>query len=290
MTMHYRNVSVGDVDVAYREAGPDGAPVILLLHGFPTAGHMFRDLMPSLSKHYRLIAPDLAGFGKTRAPPRGAFEYSFDNLADVVAGFVEVLGLDRYALYIFDYGAPIGLRLAMKYPARVTAIVTQNGNAYEEGLSDQWGPWQTYWRDPTESNRAACRSSLTGDAIRSQYLHGAIAENVSPDGHTLDVHYMEREGAEEIQLDLILSYRTNVALYPRFQRYFRDHRPPLLAVWGRHDQAFLPAGAEAFRRDNPDAEVRLLDTGHFALETHHAEISALMLQFLQRHVIGPAGV
>lgn len=288
MTMHYRNLTVGDVSVAYREAGLLDAPVILLLHGFPTAGHMFRDLMPALSRKFRVIAPDLPGFGKTCVPPRGVFDYSFDNLADVVAGFVEALELDRYALYIFDYGAPVGLRLAMRHPERVTAIVTQNGNAYDEGLSDQWGPWQTYWRDPTEANREACRGSLTGEAIRSQYLYGTPADRVSPDGHTLDIHYMEREGAEEIQLDLILSYRTNVALYPLFQRYFRDHCPPVLAVWGRHDQAFLPAGAEAYRRDNPDAEVHLLDTGHFALETHHAEIAALMLAFLARHRIGSA--
>ena len=288
MTMHCRNLTVGDANVAYREAGLLHAPVILLLHGFPTAGHMFRDLMPALSRKFRVIAPDLPGFGKTCVPPRGVFDYSFDNLADVVARFVEALGLDRYALYIFDYGAPVGLRLAMKHPERVTAIVTQNGNAYDEGLSDQWGPWQTYWRDPTEANREACRGSLTGEAIRLQYLYGTPAGRVSPDGHTLDIHYMEREDAEEIQLDLILSYRTNVALYPQFQRYFRDHCPPVLAVWGRHDQAFLPAGAEAYRRDNPDAEVHLLDTGHFALETHHAEIATLMLAFLRRHRIGSA--
>lgn len=288
MAMLYRNLRVGDVDVAYREAGSQDAPVILLLHGFPTAGHMFRDLIPALASRYRVIAPDLPGFGKTSVPPRGAFEYGFDNLANVIAGFVEALGLDRYALYIFDYGAPIGLRLAMKHPERVTAIVSQNGNAYEEGLSDQWGPWQTYWRDPTDANREACRGSLSGDAIRSQYLYGTPPERVSPDGHTLDVHYMEREGAEEIQLDLILSYRTNVALYPEFQRYFRDYHPPILAVWGRHDKAFLPAGAEAHRRDNPAAEVYLLDTGHFALETHHVEIAALMLEFLARTWLDPS--
>jgi pimeloyl-ACP methyl ester carboxylesterase len=284
MTMLYRTLKVGDVDVFYREAGSEDAPVLLLLHGFPTAGHMFRDLIPHLSSKYRVIAPDMPGFGNTVAPQRGDFEYSFDHLATVVDGFVDALGLARFALYIFDYGAPVGLRLAMKHPKRIAAIITQNGNAYEDGLSDDWGPWQAYWRDPTPENRERCRASLSPEAIRSQYLHGAPADSVSPDGHTLDVHYMDRDGAREIQLDLILSYRTNVALYPAFQRYFRDHRPPLLAAWGRHDLAFLPAGAEAYRRELPDAQIHLLDTGHFALESHHRAIADLMLDFLPRHL------
>lgn len=284
MTTAYRRLQVGTVDIFYREAGAADAPVILLLHGFPTSGHMFRDLMPALADRYRVIAPDLPGFGNTLAPPRGTFDYSFDTLAETIASFVDALGLTRYILYIFDYGAPVGLRLAMRYPKRVAAIVTQNGNAYIEGLSGEWGPWQTYWRDPTPDHRDACRVSLGAAAMRSQYLHGAPPERVGPDGYTLDLHYMEREGAREIQLDLILSYCTNVALYPQFQAYLRERLPPVLAVWGKHDRAFLPAGAEAYRRDVPDAEVHLLDTGHFALETHHAKIAGIMREFLTRRL------
>ncbi len=284
MTILYRRQQVASVDMAYREAGPADAPVILLLHGFPSAGHMFRELMPALADRYRLIAPDLPGFGNSVAPPRGRFDYSFDALAETAGGFVEALGLERYVLYIFDYGAPVGLRLALRHPERVAAIVSQNGNAYEEGLSAEWGPWQAYWRDPTPANRDACRASLQPDAMLSQYLHGAPPERVGPDSYTLDRHYMERDGACDIQLDLILSYRTNIALYPVFQAYLREHRPPLLAVWGRHDLAFVPAGAECFRRDVPDAEVHLLDAGHFALESHHAEVAGLMRDFLARRV------
>jgi len=279
---HFRTVQVGEANVFYREAGPVDAPVILLLHGFPTSGHMFRDLMPLLADRYRVIAPDLPGFGNTVTPPRGAFEYSFDNLAKVIEAFVEVIGLHRYALYIFDYGAPTGLRLAMAHPERVTAIISQNGNAYIEGLSKEWGPWQTYWREPTEAHREATRGSLSDEAIAFQYLHGAPEGLVAPDGYTLDTFYMHRPGAQDIQLDLILSYRTNVALYPEFQAYFRAHKPPLLAVWGKNDPFFIPPGAEAYRRDNPDAEVHFLDTGHFALETHHQEIAALIRDFLGR--------
>jgi len=282
-TVRYSTQKVQDVDVFYREAGPVGAPVVLLLHGFPTASHMFRDLIPELSERYHVIAPDLPGFGQTKAPPRGTFDYSFDALANVIGDFVDALGLTRYALYIFDYGAPVGLRVAMRHPERVSAIVSQNGNAYVEGFSDQWGPWQTYWRDPNGLNRDACRASLTPDTIRNwQYRTGADPSRLSPDGYELDIAYMARPGAADIQLDLILDYRSNVALYPAFQSYLREHRPPLLAVWGRHDPAFLPAGAMAYRRDIPDAEIHLLDAGHFALETHHHEIAELMQDFLGR--------
>jgi len=267
--------------VFYREAGRTDAPVILLLHGFPTAGHMFRELIPLLARDYRVIAPDLPGFGQTRAPPRGSFDYSFDNLARVIDGFTEALQLDRYALYVFDYGAPTGFRLAMAHPERVTAIVSQNGNAYLEGLSDAWGPWQTYWREPTPAHREACRDSLSPATIRDwQYLLGSDPQRVSPDGYTLDVAYMARPGADEIQLDLVLDYRSNVAKYPEFQAYFREHQPPFLAAWGKHDPAFIPAGAQAYRRDLPNAEIHLLDTGHFALETHAQEIGQLMHAFL----------
>ena len=281
MAIRYGFQTVGDVEVFYREAGPTNAPVILLLHGFPTASHMFRDLIPQLSDRYRLIAPDLPGFGQTKAPPRGTFDYTFDHLADVIEGFTEALSLDRYALYIFDYGAPVGLRLALRHPERVSAIVSQNGNAYLDGFSDEWGPWQAYWREPSAANREACRASLAPAVIRDwQYGTGADPSLLAPDGYELDIAYMARPGAEEIQLDLILDYRSNVALYPDFQAYFRNHRPPLLATWGRHDPAFIPAGAEAYRRDLPDAEIHLLDTGHFALETHAGEIATLMRRFL----------
>lgn len=279
----YKSRQVGDVNVFYREAGPVDAPVILLLHGFPTASHMFRDLIPRLADRYRLIAPDLPGFGQTKAPPRGTFDYSFDRLADVIEGFTEALSLNRYALYIFDYGAPVGLRLATRHPERVSAIISQNGNAYVDGFSDQWGPWEAYWRDASDANREACRPSLSPDTIRNwQYGTGADPELLSPDGYELDIAYMARPGAEEIQLDLIHDYRNNVALYPDFQSYFREHRPPLLATWGRYDPAFIPPGAEAYKRDLPDAEVHLLDAGHFALETHADEIAALIRDFLGR--------
>jgi pimeloyl-ACP methyl ester carboxylesterase len=283
MSVTYHAMTVGKVEMFYRQAGPVDAPVILLLHGFPTAGHMFRDLIPQLAARYRVIAPDLPGFGNTKAPARGEFDYTFENLARVIDEFMEALKLDRYALYVFDYGAPTGFRIALKRPEKVTAIISQNGNAYLEGLSDAWGPWQTYWREPTAEHREACRESLAPATIRDwQYLHGADPSRVSPDGYTLDIAYMARLGAEEIQLDLILDYRSNVALYPSFQGYFREKQPPFLAAWGKNDPAFLPAGANAYRRDLPKAEVHLLDTGHFALETHANEIGNLILEFLER--------
>jgi pimeloyl-ACP methyl ester carboxylesterase len=281
MSVRYGTKAVGDVEVFYREAGPADAPVIVLLHGFPTAGHMFRDLIPLLAGHYRVIAPDLPGFGNTKVPPRGKFDYTFDNLARVIDGFLEAMRLDRYALYIFDYGAPTGLRIALAHPERVTAIISQNGNAYLEGLSDAWGAWQAYWREPTPEHREACRISLAPETIREwQYFNGADRSRVSPDGYTLDIAYMARPGAEEIQLDLVLDYRSNVALYPRFQEYFRKYQPPLVAAWGKNDAHFIPPGALAYKRDLPKAEIHFLDTGHFALETHAEEIGALTLDFL----------
>lgn len=275
-------VAVNDVEIFYREAGPKDGPVVLLLHGFPTAGHMFRDLIPALATNYHVIVPDLPGFGNTKAPPRGIYDYTFDNLAKTVEGFTEKLGLKYYALYVFDYGAPIGYRLALTHPERITAIITQNGNAYLEGFSDAWKVWQNYWKHPTLENREACRESLSPKVIREiQYLYGADPQRVSPDGYTLDIAYMARPGAEEIQLDLILDYRTNPALYPAFQKYFREYKPPTLAVWGKNDPHFLPAGAEAYRRDNPDTKVVLYDTGHFALETHATEIGEEIRLFLK---------
>jgi pimeloyl-ACP methyl ester carboxylesterase len=282
--IEYHSQIVAGTEVFYRVAGPADAPVLLLLHGFPTSSHMFRDLIPALAGQYRVIAPDLPGFGNTKAPPRGVFAYTFNNLAAIIDGFTEALHLHRYALYIFDYGAPVGLRLAMAHPERVTAIISQNGNAYIEGLSDAWTPWRTYWAEPTQANREACRASLDPEAIRTgQYLHGADPARVSPDGYSLDNAYMARPGADEIQLDLILDYAGNLALYPAFHSYFRAHTPPLLAIWGRNDPHFLPAGALAYRRDLPQAEIVLLDTGHFALETHAAEIGDAVKRFLAAH-------
>lgn len=283
MKTQYKFQTVGEVEIFYREAGPANAPVLLLLHGFPSASHMFRDLFHLLGDRYRLIAPDLPGFGQTNAPERGNFTYSFDALANVIEGFTEALSLEQYALYIFDYGAPTGLRLAMRHPERVTAIITQNGNAYIDGFSDQWGPWENYWRDPSEANREACRPSLAPETIREwQYGTGVTPHALSPDGYELDIAYMARPGAEEIQLDLIGDYKSNVELYPEFQAYFREHQPPLLAVWGKHDPAFIPAGAQAYARDLPNAEIHLLDAGHFALETHAAEIANHIDDFLTR--------
>jgi pimeloyl-ACP methyl ester carboxylesterase len=284
--VHYRTIETGGHRVFYREAGQPGDPAVLLLHGFPTSSHMFRDLIPLLADRYRVVAPDLPGFGNTVSPPRGQFEYSFDNLARVIGEFVEAVGLARFALYVFDYGAPTGFRLALKHPDRVKSIISQNGNAYEEGLSDGWDPIRAYWQDASHANREALRRFLKPETTVWQYTHGVPdASIVSPDGYSLDNFYLGRPGAPDIQLDLFGDYKNNVALYPTFQQYLRTHRPPLLAIWGRNDPFFLPAGAEAYKRDVPDAEVRFLDTGHFALETHAAEVGAAMRDFLARVVV-----
>lgn len=279
----YRTVEVDDVKIFCREAGAPDAPALLLLHGFPSASHMFRNLIPLLADRFHLVAPDLPGFGQSDMPPREDFKYTFDNLAKVIERFTEVIGLVRFAIYIFDYGAPVGLRIAAKHPERITAIVSQNGNAYEEGLSEGWNPIQAYWREPTQANRDALRSFLAPETTLFQYTHGvADLSLVSPDGRSLDDHYLARPGAHEAQLDLLLDYASNVALYPEFHAYFRNHQPPFLAVWGKNDPFFLPAGAEAFKRDIPGAELRFFDTGHFALETHCAEIAAVIRDFLDR--------
>jgi pimeloyl-ACP methyl ester carboxylesterase len=277
----YRTVEVDGFKVFYREAGAVSAPKLLLLHGFPTSSHMFRDLMPLLSGGIHVVAPDLPGFGKSDMPPRGSFLYTFDHIADVIDRFTEVIGFDKFAMYVFDYGAPTGFRLAVKHPERVSAIISQNGNAYEEGLSEGWNPIQAYWRDASESNRNALRDFLKPEATYWQYTHGVPDKSlVSPDGYSLDNFYLARPGADEVQLDLFGDYKSNVALYPTFQNYFRTHKPRFLAIWGRNDPFFLPPGAEAFRRDIPQATVRFLDTGHFALETHAAEIGAAIRGFL----------
>jgi pimeloyl-ACP methyl ester carboxylesterase len=276
-------VEADGIKIFYREAGDAAAPVVLLLHGFPTSSFMFRELIPRLADEYRVLAPDLPGFGFTEVPATRNYTYSFEALARTIESFTEALGLNRYAIYIFDYGAPTGLRLAMRHPERVTAIISQNGNAYEEGLGDAWGPIRKYWSEPTEANRDVLRQNvLTFDTTRWQYTHGvADPETVAPEGYTLDIALMERPGNKEIQLDLFLDYASNVELYPKFQEYFRNSKPPLLAIWGKNDPFFIPAGAEAFRKDNPKAQVRFLDTGHFALETDAVEIADAIREFLE---------
>jgi pimeloyl-ACP methyl ester carboxylesterase len=282
-TIKYRKANVDGLKIFYREAGRTDGPTLLLLHGFPTSSHMFRDLIPLLADRYHVVAPDLPGFGQSDMPSRDAFPYTFAKLAEVIGRFTEVVDLKRFASYIFDYGAPVGLRIAIKHPDRITAIISQNGNAYEEGLSDGWNPIRTYWREPTMSNRDALRSFLSPETTLYQYTHGVSDPSVvSPDGYSLDDFYMARPGAQEAQLDLLLDYASNVALYPKFQAYFRDRQPPLLAAWGRNDPFFLPAGAEAFRRDIPSADVRFFDAGHFALETHCVEIAGAIREFLAR--------
>jgi pimeloyl-ACP methyl ester carboxylesterase len=276
----YRTAKLDGVKIFYREAGRPGAPKLLLLHGFPSAGHMFRDLIPLLADRFHIVAPDLPGFGNSELPGRGL---TFDKLADAIDRLTETIGFDRYAIYVFDYGAPTGFRLAVQHPERITAIISQNGNAYEEGLSEGWNPIRAYWQDPSPANREALRAFLKPESTYWQYTHGvADATKVSPDGYSLDNFYMARPGAEEVQLDLFGDYKSNVALYPAFQKYFRTAKPPLLAAWGRNDPFFLPPGAEAFKRDIPDAVVRFFDTGHFALETHAAEIAAEIRSFLPR--------
>jgi len=279
----YRTASVDGLKVFYREAGDANAPAVLLLHGFPTSSHMYRELIPELADQYHIVAPDLPGFGYSDAPARTAFTYTFDHLADVIDRFTEVTGLEHYAIYVFDYGAPVGFRLALRHPERITAVISQNGNAYLEGLSDGWNPIEAYWKNPSAENRAALRAFLKPESTQWQYTHGVQQpERLSPDAWTLDSALLARAGNDEIQLDLFGDYQSNVALYPKFQEYFRTRRPPLLAVWGRNDPFFLPAGAQGFRRDNPEAEIHLLDAGHFALESHASEIAAIIRDFLAR--------
>ena len=277
----YRTADVDGLSVFYREAGAADAPTLLLLHGYPSSSHMFRDLIPLLADEFHLVAPDLPGFGKSEMPDPAEFDYTFDHLADVIDRFTEVLGLDRFAVYVFDYGAPVGFRIAARHPDRITAIITQNGNAYEDGLSDGWSPVQAYWKDPSPANREAVRTMVQPETTIWQYTHGVPdVTMVSPDGYGLDNYYLARPGADEIQLDLLLNYASNVALYPAWQEYFRTSRPPLLAVWGSNDPFFIPPGAEAFKRDIPDADIRFVPTGHFALETHVDEIASAIIDFL----------
>src|SRR5215469_11334536 len=277
----FRKADVEGFNIFYREAGRSNAPALLLLHGFPTASHMFRDLVPRLADRFHVIAPDLPGFGQSDMPDRSAFTYTFDNIARVIDRFTEVVRLDRFAIYVFDYGAPTGFRLATWHPERIVAIISQNGNAYAEGLSDGWEPIRAYWQDPSQTNRHALRAFLAPETTVWQYTYGVPdATTVSPDGYSLDNFYLARPGADEVQLDLFADYKSNVALYPAFQEYFRAHKPRFLAVWGRNDPFFLPAGAEAFKRDMPNAVVHFFETGHFALETHAAEIATAIRDFL----------
>jgi pimeloyl-ACP methyl ester carboxylesterase len=284
-TIQYRKVSVDGFNVFYRRAGDADAPALLLLHGFPTSSHMFRELIPALSDRFHVVAPDLPGFGQSDMPPRDKFTYTFAKLAEVIERFTEVIGLVRFAIYVFDYGAPTGFRMAVRHPERITAIISQNGNAYEEGLSEGWNPIRAYWQDASEKNRTALRAFLAPETTIWQYTHGVSdTSRVSPDGYSLDNHYLMRPGADDVQLDLFGDYKSNVAMYPEFQAYFRKHKPPLLAAWGKNDPFFLPPGAEAFKRDIPGAQVRFFDTGHFALETHGEEIAEAIREFLPRAV------
>ena len=282
----YRSADLGEVQMFYREGGSISSPALLLLHGFPTSSHMFRDLIPQLADKFRVIAPDLPGFGYTKAPARGAYAYTFGNLYKAIRAFVDAIGLQRFAMLVFDYGAPVGFRLAAAYPNRVSAIITQNGNAYAEGLQENTlVPMRAYWEHPTAANRDALRAFLSIEATRFQYTHGVPEDKlelVSPDAIAHDQAILDRD--PELQLDLFGDYKTNIALYPRWQEYLRTAKPPVLAVWGNGDPFFGPAGAHAFRRDVPDAEIHLFETGHFALETDGLEIATLMKDFLNRKV------
>ena len=279
----YHFVETDGIKIFYRESGEPSAPVLLLLHGFPTSSHMFRELIPRLATRYRIIAPDFPGFGFTEVPPERHYLYTFDNIAKTINSFVETLKLNRYAIYVFDYGAPVGFRLALAHPERITAIISQNGNVYEEGLGDSWDPIRRYWKDPSAQNREALREFLGLKATRWQYVHGVDDPmKVAPESYTLDAALLQRPGNADIQLDLLLNYAENLKLYPTFQAYLRKHQPPLLAIWGKNDPFFIPPGAEAYRRDLPNAEVEFLDTGHFALETHVDEIAAAIDKLLRR--------
>jgi len=280
LTSHHR-VEADGIQVFYREAGPADAPVILLLHGFPTSSFQYRELIPRLADRYHVIAPDLPGFGFTDVPAEREYKYTFDALAKTIFAFTQALRLFRYAMYVFDYGAPTGFRLALMAPDRVTAIVSQNGNAYEEGLGNAWQPIQRYWREPTLEHRNAIRAGLNLEGLRHEYSSGIPDPSlIKPEGYTLDAALLARPGNVDIQLDLFLDYANNLKLYPTWQKYFREAKPPLLAVWGKYDPFFVPAGAEAFKKDIPNARIKFLPTGHFALETHLEEIVATMRPFL----------
>jgi pimeloyl-ACP methyl ester carboxylesterase len=282
--VHYHTIKVSGLNIFYREAGPDDAPVILLMHGYPTSSFMFRNLIPILSEKYHVIAPDMPGFGFSDFPPRKDYVYTFDQIALTMQGFIDEMRLKRFAVYIFDYGAPVGLRLAMHNPGRITGIISQNGNAYEQGLLD-WshGLVKAYWDDPTPENREAIRNFFSLEGINFQYREGVADQSlIAPEGIFLDQQLMNRPDNIEMQMDLLLDYRNNIKLYPAFQKYFRDHKPPILAVWGSKDPYFSPAGAEGFGKDDPNTTIKFYDTGHFALETHCNEIAREILNFMTK--------
>ncbi len=278
--MKYKSIEIRGLKIFYREAGSIDKPTFLLLHGFPSASHMFRELMPKLEDKFHLIAPDYPGFGQSDMPPRGEFDYTFDNIAEVIDDFRQAIGIEKFFMYVFDYGAPIGFRAALKHPESILGIVSQNGNVYREGLGKKWEARAEYWQHPTKELREQYKSAFAPETIIGQYTFGTPDGSVSPDGYSLDIFYTRRDGYDEIQSDLIFDYQSNVRLYPKFQQYLREHQPKLPAVWGKNDPSFIPAGAEAFKRDLPNAEVHFVDSGHFALESHVDEIAALIRKFL----------
>jgi len=278
--VRYRSVSIDGVRVFYREAGAADKPALLLLHGFPSASHQFRELIPLLQNDFHIFAPDYPAFGQSDMPSRDSFAYTFDHLARIVDAFTDSVGLKRFAMFVFDYGAPIGFRLALWHPERIVGIVSQNGNVYREGLGKKWDSRADYWAHPTPAAREQYKSAFAPATIIGQYTFGTPEGSVSPDGYTLDIAYMSRPEEAEIQSDLIFDYQSNVALYPKFQEYLRTHRPPLLAIWGKNDPSFIPAGAEAFKRDLPDVVVEYVESGHFALETHAPYFAKRMREFL----------
>lgn len=283
-TVQYRFADADGVRVFYREAGDASLPTMLLLHGYPSSSHQFRNLIPQLAQRFHVIAPDLPGFGFTEVPASRGYRYTFDNLAKTLEAFVDAVGLQRYAMYVFDYGAPTGLRLAVAHPERVTGLVSQNGNAYLEGLGDAWAPIRNYWADPSAANRKVVADAvLHFEGTKWQYVHGvANPDSVAPESYALDAALLERPGNKDIQLDLFLDYAKNLEQYPAFQAFFRNAQIPTLVIWGRNDPFFIPPGAEAYRRDNANAVVELLDTGHFALETHGEYIGRRIIEVLGR--------
>ena len=282
MRMKYGKISVSGVNIFYREAGNPENPVMILFHGFPSSSHMFRDLMPMLEGKFHLIAPDYPGFGQSDMPARDGFKYSFDNIAEVIDGFISAMGVGKFYMYVFDYGAPIGFRITLKHPEKILGIISQNGNVYAEGLGKKWEARAEYWANPTKELREQYKSAFSSETIIGQYTFGTEEGSVSPDGYTLDIHYTQREGYDEIQSDLIFDYQNNVKLYPKFQEYLREYQPELLAVWGKNDPSFIPSGAEAFRRDLPDAQICFVESGHFALENCCGEIAELIIKFCDR--------
>lgn len=282
MKVHYGHVTADDCEVFYRYAGNPAKPAILLLHGFPSSSAQYRELIPMLAEDFYVVAPDFPGFGQTKSPGRDKFDYTFDHIADIVEGFVKIIGLKKFSLFVFDYGAPIGFRIARRHPEMIEAIISQNGNIYEEGLGKKWEARKAYWLKPTPELRKQFETAYSPETIIGQYTFGTEPGSVSPDGYSLDIYYSGKPDYNEIQNDLILDYRSNVAMYPEFQKYLRENLPPLLAVWGKNDPSFIPAGAEAFKHDQPEAEVHLVNSGHFAVETHAREISDYIKDFLKR--------